>query len=102
MARRSATKTQPVKSGDRASSKDVRPPAIRGEKRVKETDATVPVAPAPRRRGMRNGPTDPKAVDRRKEFTGTDQPADEKRGKTAQSPGGGNAGRRAVGLPGRV
>jgi hypothetical protein len=67
--------TQPVKTRDKAQ-----PPAIRGEKRVKETNATVPVAPARRRRGTPDGPTDPAAIDRRKQFSGTDEPADPKRG----------------------
>jgi hypothetical protein len=90
-------KTEPVKTRDNAQ-----PPAIRGEKRVKQTNATVPVAPARRRRGTHDGPTDPAALDRRKQFTGTDEPADPKRGKTSSRKGGGNAGRAAVGLPGRV
>src|SRR3954465_3138963 len=74
-----ARKTEPVKSRDKAP-----PPSIRGEKRVKETNATVPVAPARRRRGTHDGPTDPAAIDRRKQFSGTDEPADPKRGKTSQ------------------
>lgn len=53
-----------------------RPPSIRGEKRVKPTDASVPVGPSGRRRGTHDGPTDPVAIDRRREFTGTDEPAD--------------------------
>jgi hypothetical protein len=75
-----------------------KPPSIRGEKRVKETRASVPVGPARRKRGTHDAPTDPAAVDRRKQFSGTDQPADTKRGKTRR-PSGGNAGRTAVGLP---
>jgi hypothetical protein len=90
-------KTQPATTRDKA-----RPPAIRGEKRVKETNATVPVAPARRKPGTHAGPTDPAAIDRRRQFSGTDEPADPKRGKTSQRRGGGNAGRGAVGLPGRV
>jgi hypothetical protein len=90
------TKTQPVaRKADRSSAK---PPAIRGERRVKETDASVPVGPARRRRGTHDAPTKAAAVDRRKQFSGTDEPADPKR-QTARRPAGGNAGRRAVGLP---
>lgn len=90
-------KTQPVKPAARASAK-AQPPAIRGEKRVKRTEKTIPVGPARRRRGTHDGPTDPVAVDRRKQITATDESADVNRGK----PRGGNAGRSAVGLPGRV
>ena len=62
--------TKPLKSKDAA-----RPPSIRGEKRVPKTEASVPVGPPRRRRGTHDGPTDPAAIDRRKEFSGTDQPA---------------------------
>ena len=48
-------------------------PSIRGEKRVKETEASVPVAPARRPRGRHDGPTNPAAVDRRRQVTGTDE-----------------------------
>ena len=89
-------KTQPVTSKTNRS--DAKPPAIRGERRVKETDASVPVGPARRRRGTHDGPTDLAAVDRRKQFSGTDEPAHPERGN-ARRPAGGNAGRRAVGLP---
>lgn len=61
-------KTQPVKPGSRAAA-----PSIRGEKRVQETHATIPVKSAKRVRGMHDGPTDPAAVDRRIEITGTDE-----------------------------
>ena len=78
--RRTATqKTEPVKAKAAA-----RAPSIRGEKRVKATDASVPVGPARRRRGTHDGPTDPAAIDRRREFTGTDQPADPTRGKSSR------------------
>jgi hypothetical protein len=97
-----ARKTEPVTTkSKRGGAAAAKAPAIRGEKRVRETDATVPVAPARRRRGMHDGPTEPAAVDRRKQFSGTDEPADPKRG-TAKRPSGGSAGRPAVGLPGRV
>lgn len=70
--RRAATgRTEPVKAKAAA-----RAPSIRGEKRVKATDASIPVGPPSRRRGTHDGPTDPAAVDRRREFTGTDQPAE--------------------------
>jgi hypothetical protein len=88
--------TQPVPG--KTNRPSPKPPAIRGERRVKETDATVPVGPARRRRGTHDAPTDPAAVDHRKQFSGTDEPADPKR-ETACRPAGGNAGRRAVGLP---
>ena len=90
-------KTQPVKTKDPA-----RAPSIRGEKRVKETDASIPVGPSRRARGTHDGPTDPVAIDQRKEFTGTDQPADPAKGKQGRQRAGGNAGRPAVGLPDRV
>jgi hypothetical protein len=77
---------------------DAKPPGIRGERRVKETDASVPVGPARRRRGTHDAPTSAAAVDRRKQFSGTDEPANPKR-ENARRPAGGNAGRRAVGLP---
>jgi hypothetical protein len=94
-------KTQPVaKNANRA--KKAQPPSIRGEKRVKRTNATVPVGPAKRRRGAHDGPTDPAAIDRRKQFSGTDEPANVNRGKKNRVRGGGNPGRDAVGLPGRV
>lgn len=50
-----------------------KPPSIRGEKRVKETNASVPVAPARRARGRHDGPTDPAAIDRRRQVIGTDE-----------------------------
>src|SRR6478735_6909845 len=87
------SKTQPV--ARKTNRSNPKPPGIRGEKRVKETDASVPVGPARRRRGMHDGPTEPAAVDRRKQFSGTDEPANPKR-KAARRPAGGNAGRRAV------
>ncbi len=85
-------KTEPVKSKDPA-----RAPSIRGEKRVKATDASIPVGPARRRRGTHDGPIDPAAIDRRKEFTGTDQPADPpgekpRRGKPAPRRAGAKGG----------
>ena len=101
MPRRSNTsssrKTQPVKTKDPA-----RAPSIRGEKRVKGTDASLPVRPPRRARGTHDGPTDPAAIDQRKEFTGTDQPADPAEGKQGRQHAGGNAGRPAVGLPDRA
>lgn len=89
-------KTQPTKTKDKAPA-----PSIRGEKRVRQTSASLPVAPSRRKRGTHDAPTDPAAVDRRREFTGTDDPADRKSGKTTR-PRGGNAGRGAVGLPGKM
>jgi hypothetical protein len=89
------SKTSTSKTGRSAP----KPPSIRGEKRVKATDATVPVGPARRRRGMHDGPTVAAAIDHRKQFSGTDAPANPKRGSSAGRPAGGNAGRRAVGLP---
>jgi hypothetical protein len=68
----SKRKTKPLKS---TTAPAARAPSIRGEKRVRETEQSVPVAPARRRRGAHDGPTDPAAIDRRKEFVGTDQPA---------------------------
>jgi hypothetical protein len=64
-----ARKTEPVKTRSK-----VAPPSIRGEKRVRKTDTTIPVGPARRRRGTHDGPTDPAAIDRRKQFSGTDEP----------------------------
>jgi hypothetical protein len=89
-------KTQPITR--KTNRGDAKPPGIRGERRVKETDASVPVGPARRRRGTHDAPTKGAAVDRRKQFSGTDEPADPKR-QSARRPAGGNAGRRAVGLP---
>ena len=91
-------KTEPTNKPRR----NAQPPAIRGEKQVKETDATVPLAPPRRRRGTHDGPTDPAAIDRRKQFSGTDEPADAKSGKSSRRPSGGSAGRAAVGLPGKI
>jgi hypothetical protein len=51
----------------RSAGKSAKPPAIRGEKRVKRTGATVPLGPAKRPRGGHDGPTDPAALDRRKQ-----------------------------------
>jgi hypothetical protein len=68
-------KTSPVKHTTTVTRTAAKPPSIRGEKRVKETHASVPVAPARRLRGRHDGPTDPAAVDRRKQFSGTDEPA---------------------------
>jgi hypothetical protein len=102
--KKNAAKTKAITATTKAStSKTGRsaptPPSIRGEKRVKETDASVPVGPARRRRGTHDGPTVAAAIDRRKQFSGTDEPADPKGGSSARRPAGGNAGRRAVGLP---
>jgi hypothetical protein len=68
-------KTQPVtKSKSKSTSKSTaRPPSIRGEKRVKRTGASIPLGPARRQRGTHDGPTDPAAVDRRRQITGTDE-----------------------------
>ena len=102
MARKTtATRTRTAKT-TAASKPAPKPPAIRGEKRVRETAATVPVGPARRKRGMHDGPTDPVAVDRRKQFSGTDESAHAKKGKSARGRTGGNPGRDPVGLPGRV
>ena len=89
-------KTEPVKSKDPA-----RPPSIRGEKRVRKTAAAVPVGPARRARGTHDGPTDPAAIDHRNQVTGTDELRDAG-GKQPRQRGGGNAGRPAVGLPGKL
>ena len=99
-------KTQPVGATKRTtksarSNGKASPPVIRGEKLVRKTKATIPVGPSRRARGTHDGPTDPVAIDRRKQFSGTDEPADPKRG-TARRPSGGSGGRPAVGLPGRV
>ena len=99
-------KTEPLtsnKSGKsrRAGAAAPPPPSIPGEKRVKETGASVPVGPSRRRRGTHDAPSVPAAVDHRKQFSGTDEPADPKRG-SARRPSGGNAGRGAVGLPGKI
>ena len=51
---------------------------IPGERAVRETDSTVPVKPVKRRRGTEK-PSDPAAIDRRKQFTGTDEHADDDR-----------------------
>ena len=81
--------------------KKVPAPSIVGEKRVKKTTATVGVGPAKRKRGTHGGPTVAAAIDRRRQITGTDEPV--KGGsKNAKPRGGGNPGREAVGLPGRV
>ena len=64
-------KTQPVNKSKSKSA--ARPPSIRGEKRVKKTRASIPVGPARRKRGTHDGPTDPAAVDRRRQVTGTDE-----------------------------
>ena len=95
----SARKTDPLKK----LRSDAKAPSIRGEKRVKKTNVTVPVGPPKRRRGTHDGPTDPRAIDRRKEFVGTDQPADPKAAEASRPrKAGGNAGRGAVGLPGKI
>jgi hypothetical protein len=91
-------KTEPTKTKDNKA----HAPSIRGEKRIGETDASIPIAPGRRKRGTHDGPTDPAAVDKRREFTGTDDPVDRKSGKGAARPRGGNAGRGAVGLPGKM
>ena len=63
--------TEPLKTKDPAS-----PPSIRGEKRVKGTERTVPVEPPEPEAG---GPTEPAAVDHRKQFTGgTDEPVEDR------------------------
>jgi hypothetical protein len=90
-------KTEPLKSKDPA-----RPPSVRGEKRVSKTGASVPVGPSRRARGTHDGPTDPAAVDRLKQVTGTDELRDPDTGKQPRQRGGGNAGRPAVGLPGKL
>ena len=100
MPRTRNAKTQSAASKSARSGAKAQPPSIRGEKRVKRTEKTVPVGPAKRRRGTHDGPTDPVAVDRRKQITGTDEPASDKSARARK--GGGNAGRSAVGLPGRV
>lgn len=90
-------KTEPLKSKDPA-----RPPSVRGEKRVKRTKGTaLPVGPSRRARGTHDGPTDPAAVDRRKQVTGTDELRNPVNAKRPRQRGGGNAGRQAVGLPGK-
>lgn len=93
----SRRKTQPAKT----SRSKVSPPAIPGEKRIKKTTAAVPVGPPRRRRGMHDGPTIVAAIDQRRQFSGTDEPAPGKKAKPG-SRGGGNPGRGPVGLPGRV
>ena len=88
--------TAAAKLKDRAQ-----PPSIRGEKRVKATGASLPVGPSPRRRGTHDGPTDPAAIDRRREFTGTDQPADPTPGKPAKRRRGGGGGGGGSGSAGK-
>ncbi len=61
-------KTEPVKSKDPAKA-----PSIRGEKRVKGTDATVGVN-KPNRTPKAKRPVMPQTLDGRKQFTGTDDP----------------------------
>src|SRR4029079_17443922 len=65
-----------------------RPPSIRGEKRVKETGVTIPVAPSRRKRGRHDGPTDAAAIDHRKQITGTDELGNVKGGTRRQKGGG--------------
>jgi hypothetical protein len=67
MARRSSSTPKTI------SKTSVPPPALPGEKRVRRTDASVAVGPAKRRRGQHDGPTDPAAIDRRKQISGTDE-----------------------------
>ncbi len=90
-------KTEPLKSKDPA-----RAPSIRGEKRVKKAGADVPVGPARRARGTHDGPTDPAAIDRRSQVTGTDELRDRGTVKQPRQRGGGDAGGPAVGLPGKL
>src|SRR5690349_19575167 len=61
------TKTIAKAPTRKTSRAEAKPPGIRGEKRVKETKATVSVGPARRRRGTHDGPTVSAAVDRRKQ-----------------------------------
>ena len=44
--------------------------ADRGDEKVKETERTVPVKPV---RAPRPGPTNPAAIDRRRQIVGTDE-----------------------------
>lgn len=90
-------KTAPLKSKSAAP-----PPSVRGEKRVTRTKgAALPVGPSRRARGTHDGPTDPAAIDRRKQVTGTDELRNPVNPKQPRQRGGGNAGRPAVGLPGK-
>lgn len=50
---------------------------IADERAVRETDQTVPVKPVKASK-VAESPTDPAAVDRRKQFSGTDQHANDK------------------------
>ena len=94
----SRRKTQPLKSKSAAA-----PPSVRGEKRVKRTKAaTLPVGPSRRARGTHDGPTDPAAVDRRKQITGTDELRNPDNPKLSRQRGGGSPGRPAVGLVGKI
>lgn len=51
---------------------------IADERAVRETDQTVPVRPA-KKPGVPEHPTDPAAVDQRKQFSGTDEHAEDSR-----------------------
>jgi hypothetical protein len=94
MARARTTQTAKM------SKQKVSPPSIVGEKRVKRTEAAVAVKPAKRKQGMHDGPTNPAAIDQRRQITGTDEPVKGKGGRV-QPRSGGNPGRGPVGLPGK-
>ncbi len=58
--------------GKGGASEDIRLP---GEKAVRETGESIPVKPEPRD-GAPDHPTDPAAVDQRRQVIGTDDPKD--------------------------
>jgi len=60
-------------------SRRARAPQIAGEKKVEPTNQTIPVKP-PRRSAKADEPLAGPAVDRRKQFTGTDEPKNRTRG----------------------
>ena len=56
-------------------SSDIR---LRGEKAVRGTEQSLPVKPAANNPG---GPSDPAAIDRRRQIVGTDDPGPRRRGR---------------------
>ncbi len=53
---------------------------IPGEKAIRGTDQSLPVKP-PKRSKVADRPTDPAAVDQRRQIIGTDEPKDKTRGR---------------------
>src|SRR5436190_23202243 len=75
--RRASTDSGGVRRGS-ATRKSASPIGLPGERVVRETDKTVAVKP-PKRGTGRKGPTADAAVDRRKQFSGTNEHADDRR-----------------------